>query len=48
VTVNTCTADHPRALPNYLRVGFRKLRDIPEDWHVPLRLGLVIPEHLKL
>jgi GNAT superfamily N-acetyltransferase len=48
VTVNTCTADHPRALPNYHRVGFRTLREIPEDWHVPLRLGLVIPEHLKL
>jgi GNAT superfamily N-acetyltransferase len=48
VTVNTCTADHPRALPNYLRVGFQKLREIPEDWHVPVRLGLPIPEHLKL
>ena len=48
VTVNTCTADHPRALPNYLRVGFRRIRDVPEDWHVPTRLGMVIPEHLKL
>ncbi len=48
MTVNTCTADHPRALPNYHRVGFRTLREIPEDWHVPVRLGLVIPEHLKL
>ena len=48
VTVNTCTADHPRALPNYQRVGFRRLRDVPEDWHVPLRLGMTIPDHLKL
>ena len=48
VTVNTCTADHPRALPTYLRAGFRRVREVPEDWHVPLRLGLVIPEHLKL
>lgn len=48
VTVNTCTADHPRALPTYLRAGFRRIREVPEDWHVPLRLGLVIPEHLKM
>ena len=47
VTVNTCTADHPRAMPNYLRVGFRRVRDVPEDWHVPVRLGLVVPEHLR-
>ena len=26
MTVNTCTADHPRALPTYLRAGFRTLR----------------------
>ena len=48
LTVNTCTADHPRALPSYLRAGFRRIRDVPEDWHVPVRLGLVIPEHLRL
>ena len=24
LTVNTCSADHPRALPTYLRVGFRR------------------------
>lgn len=47
VTVNTCTADHPRALPTYLRAGFRRMREVPEDWHVPLRLGLVIPAHLQ-
>ena len=32
MTVNTCTADHPRAMPNYLRVGFRVVRASPEEW----------------
>lgn len=48
VTVNTCTADHPRALPNYIAAGFRVVRTIREVWPVPLRLGLPIPERLKL
>jgi hypothetical protein len=47
VTVNTCTADHPRALPNYLSVGFTKLRTVRENWRVPARLGLPIPAHLR-
>jgi GNAT superfamily N-acetyltransferase len=47
VTVNTCTADHRRALPNYLRAGFRVLRRLPENWDVPVRLGLTIPAHLR-
>jgi GNAT superfamily N-acetyltransferase len=46
LTVNTCTADHPRALPNYIKAGFRQLRTVREDWPVPKRLGLVIPTHL--
>lgn len=46
VTVNTCNADHPRALPGYLSVGFRKLRAIEEVWPVPLSLGMRIPAHL--
>ncbi|MEJ0019441.1 MAG: GNAT family N-acetyltransferase [Acetobacteraceae bacterium] len=46
VTVNTCTADHPRALPTYLRAGFRTLRQVREVWNVPLRLGMRIPERL--
>ncbi len=46
MTVNTCTADHPRALPNYLRAGFRPLRQVREVWDVPVRLGMKIPEHL--
>ena len=48
VTVNTCTADHPRALPSYLRAGFRPVRAVREIWDVPTRLGLVIPDHLRL
>lgn len=46
VTVNTCNADHPRALPGYLAAGFRKLRAVEEIWPVPLSLGMVIPPHL--
>ncbi len=48
VTVNTCTADHPRALPGYLRAGFRPVRAVREIWDVPTRLGLSIPEHLRV
>ena len=48
LTVNTCTADHPRALPNYLRAGFRKTRVVDEVWEVPNRLGLTIPQHLRV
>ncbi|MBU8540685.1 GNAT family N-acetyltransferase [Falsiroseomonas tokyonensis] len=47
LTVNTCTADHPRALPNYLEAGFRITRVVRELWPVPLRLGLPIPDRLK-
>jgi GNAT superfamily N-acetyltransferase len=47
VTVNTCTADHPRALPAYLRAGFRPVRQVREHWDVPLRLGLRIPDALR-
>lgn len=48
ITVNTCTADHPRALPGYLRAGFRPIRTVREVWDVPTRLGLSIPEHLRV
>ncbi len=47
MTVNTCTADHPRALPTYLRAGFRTVRQVREFWQVPLRLGMRIPDHLR-
>lgn len=46
MTVNTCTADHPRALPTYRAAGFRPVREVREIWDVPRRLGLVIPAHL--
>jgi GNAT superfamily N-acetyltransferase len=48
VTVNTCTADHPRALPNYLAAGFVRLRTEREVWNVPNRLGLPIPAQLRM
>ena len=48
MTVNTCTADHPRALPTYVRAGFRVLREQSEVWSVPTRLGLEIPHGLRL
>jgi hypothetical protein len=48
LTVNTCTADHPRALPNYLRAGFVPVRTAREVWDVPNRLGLRIPDHLRV
>lgn len=47
VTVNTCTADHPRALPAYLRAGFVRARELREIWDIPLRLGMKIPDHLR-
>ena len=47
MTVNTCTADHPRALPTYLKAGFRTVRELREQWNVPTRLGLEIPAHLR-
>ena len=47
LTVNTCTADHPRALPNYLAVGFTTIRRVREEWPVPASLGLRIPAHLR-
>ncbi len=42
--VNTCTADHPRALPLYQQAGFVIVRAVEEVWDVPQRLGLTIPE----
>lgn len=47
VTVNTCTADHPRALPNYIACGFAPVRTLRETWPIPTRLGLSVPEHLR-
>jgi GNAT superfamily N-acetyltransferase len=48
MTVNTCTADHPRALPNYLRAGFGVVRQVKEIWEVPNNLNMRIPSRVKL
>ncbi len=48
MTVNTCTADHPRALPTYIRAGFRPVRAVREIWNVPVRLGLSIADALRV
>ena len=48
LTVNTCTADHRRALPNYLGAGFDLQRTVREVWRVPVRLGMPIPDRLRL
>jgi hypothetical protein len=48
ITVNTCTADHPRALPNYRRAGFHVVRQVQETWSVPNSLNMRIPSRLKL
>jgi GNAT superfamily N-acetyltransferase len=47
ITVNTCTADNPRALPGYRRIGFRPVRELHEAWNIPTRLGLIVPAHLN-
>ena len=47
MTVNTCSADHPRALPAYLAAGFTEYRRVREEWDIPVRLGLKVPAHLR-
>jgi GNAT superfamily N-acetyltransferase len=47
ITVNTCTADNPRALPGYRRAGFHTVRGLHEVWNIPTRLGLVVPPRLR-
>jgi hypothetical protein len=48
MTVNTCTADHPRALRNYLRAGFEVVRQARETWSVPNRLNMRIPSAARI
>ncbi len=48
ITVNTCTADHPRALSTYLQAGFQTVRTVREVWDIPIRLGLQVPERLRV
>ena len=47
VRVNTCTADHPRALGSYIRAGFKPIRTVREVWSIPDHLGMPIPPHLR-
>lgn len=47
MSVNTCNADHPRALPNYLAAGFTEYRRGQEEWDIPVRLGFNIPASLR-
>ena len=47
IRVNTCTADHPRALGCYLRAGFKPIRTVRELWTIPDHLGLPIPARLR-
>lgn len=44
--VNTCTADHPNALPTYKAAGFVPVAVEQEHWAVPDDLGLTLPAHL--
>lgn len=46
VRVNTCSADHPRALPTYLAAGFRVQSVVHEVWDIPDWLGLRAPPWL--
>jgi GNAT superfamily N-acetyltransferase len=41
LTVNTCTLDHPAALPSYLRAGFRAYRRAFESFPDPRLAGLL-------
>jgi GNAT superfamily N-acetyltransferase len=41
VHVNTCTLDHPAALPSYLKAGFRAYQRALESFPDPRRLGLL-------
>jgi GNAT superfamily N-acetyltransferase len=44
VHVNTCSLDHPAALPSYLRAGFTPCRRAFESFPDPRLLGLLPPE----
>jgi hypothetical protein len=48
MTVNTCTADHSRALPTYTRTGFHIVRRAREFWNIPNSLNMPIPPGLRM
>ena len=41
VSVNTCTLDHPAALPSYLKAGFKAYKRAFESFPDPRRAGLL-------
>ena len=43
LTVNTCTLDHPRALPLYQKVGFRPVRQETKTIVDPRAIGILPP-----
>ena len=44
VHVNTCTLDHPAALPSYLKAGFKAYKRAFESFPDPRTAGLLPPE----
>lgn len=44
VVVNTCSLDHPAALPSYLRAGFVAVRRALESFPDPRLIGLLRPD----
>lgn len=44
VRVNTCTLDHPAALPSYLRAGFKAVKRAFESFPDPRIAGLLPPD----
>lgn len=44
VHVNTCSLDHPAALPSYLKAGFTAYRRAFESFPDPRLLGLLAPD----
>jgi len=41
VSVNTCSLDHPAALPSYLKAGFKPVRRMLESFPDPRLIGLL-------
>jgi GNAT superfamily N-acetyltransferase len=44
IHVNTCSLDHPAALPSYLKAGFKAYKRAFESFPDPRLLGLLPPE----
>ena len=44
ITVNTCSLDHPAALPSYLKAGFKACKRAFESFPDPRQAGLLPPD----